>query len=54
MYKNRTSRCKTFFDETSGRWEVLKQVLVFDIIDFNDHMLVAFEQLLFERKSQHR
>lgn len=51
MYKNRASRGKTIFDETGGRWEVLEQILIFDIINLDDHVLVSFEQLLFERES---
>ena len=51
MNKNCASRGKTIFDETGGRWEMLKQILIFDIINLDDHMLVSFEQLLFERKS---
>jgi hypothetical protein len=43
MYKDCASRRKSIFNETSGRWEVLEQILVFDIIDFDDHMLVALE-----------
>jgi hypothetical protein len=54
MYKNCTARRKSILDEASSRWEVLKQVLVLDIIDFDNHMLVPLEQLLFQRKSQHR
>jgi hypothetical protein len=43
MYKDCASRCKSIFDETSGRWKVLKQVLIFDIIHLDDHMLVSLE-----------
>jgi hypothetical protein len=51
MYKNCTTRRKSVLDEASRRWEVLKQILVFDIIDLDDHMLIPLEQLLFQRKS---
>lgn len=50
MHENCASRCKTVFDETSGCREVLKQILIFDIVNLDNHMLVTFEKLLFERK----
>lgn len=46
MYKNCASRSKTILDKFGSGWEVLKQILIFNIVDFDHHMLVPFKQLL--------
>lgn len=49
MYEHTALTAQTPVDEVVGGWEVLEQILVFQIIDVQDHMRVGGEDILVRR-----
>ena len=53
MNQNATACLNSSIDETIALREVLEQVLIFDIGDFDGHVREAIEQPLLDRQLQH-
>ena len=53
MHKDSSARSKPILNEFVGSGKMLEKVLVFDVVDFNNVMLKAFEQCLLERQTKH-
>lgn len=53
MYKHATSRIQAILYEAIAFREMLEQVLIVNIVNLDDFVGKAFEQLLIERQLQH-
>jgi hypothetical protein len=54
MHKDAATSVEAILDEFVACWEVLQQVLVINVVDFDDMMSEAFELFLVQRKPQNR
>ena len=54
VYQDSAATIESFLYESITRWEMLKNVLVRDVVDFDDEMLVALEQIPIDRQAQYR
>jgi len=51
MHKHPTPTIKTILDKPYSVGEVLEEVLVIHVIDFDDSVLVIFEEIFVEREA---
>ena len=54
VHQDSAATIESFLYESIARWEMLKNVLVLDVIHFNNEMLVALEQIPINRQAQYR
>jgi len=54
VHEDSTTGVKAILDKLVGGREVFEQVFIVHIVHFDHHVLETLEQLLVERKPQHR
>ncbi|TKA71080.1 hypothetical protein B0A49_04318 [Cryomyces minteri] len=54
MHKNTSSTVEAILDEPVGGGEMFQQILVVNVVNFDDHTLEAGEQPLVQRQTQDR
>lgn len=54
MYQDATATIESFLYENIAGWKMSKDILVLDVVNFDNEMLVTLEQISINRQAQDR